>query len=381
MKKVCIIYGVLNFRSRADMLRRYFEKQGYQVTMYTSDFDHLEKKYIEDKEEGTQYIHVCSYYRNFSPARIRSHMSFAKQAEKELSGKKFDLIWVMLPPNSLTKRMGEYRKAHPETKLVSDCQDMWPETLPFAFVPNIFPIRIWKNLRDRYLEKSDFLVTECSLFQKLLLQKHPDLSSETVYFRYCERLECEAEMPISLPENKISLCYLGAVNHIIDIPAIERMIRSLLVFRPVCVHIIGDGESRKKLVKRLQKAGAEVIFHGKIYEKEKKAQIFAMCHYGINMMKKSVCVGLTMKSMDYWENGLPVLNTIAGDTWDFVKNERVGYNISDSVSYEAIADYDISVRTRVKNFYRREFAQERFNEKLDVILSKLKEDNQSEEKA
>lgn len=381
MKKVCILYSFITCRSRAQMLRQFFEDKGCRVTLYTSDYDHWGKKYIEEKDEKTQYIHVSAYRRNMSPARIFSHMSFGKQAIKEISKEQYDLIWVMLPPNSLVKRTTEYRKSHTEPQIVFDCLDMWPETLPVTFVPNILTVRAWKNLRDRYLNNADFLVTECRLFQKLLGKKHPDLPAETLYFRYFTNIENDVKMPLSLPENKLSLCYLGAINHVIDISAIERVVRALLVFRPVCVHIIGDGESRKKLVARLQKAGAEVIFHGRIFEEDKKAQIFAMCHYGINIMKKSVCVGLTMKSMDYWENGLPVLNTITGDTWEFIKNEKVGYNITDSVSYEAVADYDISARARVKNFYRREFAPERFDEKMAVILSKLEENNQSEGKA
>lgn len=36
-------------------------------------------------------------------------------------------------------------------------------------------------------------------------------------------------------------------------------------------------------------------------------------------MKTSVCVGLTMKSLDYYAGGLPIINTIAGDTYEYAK--------------------------------------------------------------
>ena len=43
-------------------------------------------------------------------------------------------------------------------------------------------------------------------------------------------------------------------------------------------------------------------------------------------MKKSVCVGLTMKSIDYFEFGLPIINNIKGDTWNAVEEYGIGIN-------------------------------------------------------
>ena len=37
-------------------------------------------------------------------------------------------------------------------------------------------------------------------------------------------------------------------------------------------------------------------------------------------MKQEVFVGLTMKSIDYFEAGLPIINNIHGDTWNIVKD-------------------------------------------------------------
>ena len=64
----------------------------------------------------------------------------------------------------------------------------------------------------------------------------------------------------------------------------------------------------------MKSAGAEVFYHGKVFDSKEKNRIFETCHYGLNIMKDSVFVGLTMKSMDYFE-GLPIINNIQGDTW------------------------------------------------------------------
>lgn len=41
-------------------------------------------------------------------------------------------------------------------------------------------------------------------------------------------------------------------------------------------------------------------------------------------MKDNVCVGLTMKSIDYFQHGLPIINNIQEDTTEIVKQYKVG---------------------------------------------------------
>ena len=42
-------------------------------------------------------------------------------------------------------------------------------------------------------------------------------------------------------------------------------------------------------------------------------KIINQCHYALNIMKKDVCVGMTMKSLDYFSFGIPIVNNIEGD--------------------------------------------------------------------
>jgi len=49
-------------------------------------------------------------------------------------------------------------------------------------------------------------------------------------------------------------------------------------------------------------------------------------------MNDQVFVGLTTKSIDYAGCGLPLLNTISGDTWTLVEQYGAGFNITDPCS-------------------------------------------------
>lgn len=70
------------------------------------------------------------------------------------------------------------------------------------------------------------------------------------------------------------------------------------------VHIIGEGERREELVQAIRDAGAQAEFHGAIYDEAEKHRILTRCRFGLNLMRDSVCIGLTMKSVDYWKHDL-----------------------------------------------------------------------------
>ena len=84
------------------------------------------------------------------------------------------------------------------------------------------------------------------------------------------------------------------------------------------VHVIGDGENRETFLEKLKSRGLEAEYYGAVYDEEAKRRILEKCGFGINMMTETVQVGLTMKSIDYFCCGLPLINTT--DWSRFLKN-------------------------------------------------------------
>lgn len=101
----------------------------------------------------------------------------------------------------------------------------------------------------------------------------------------------------------------------------------LRICRKVQFHIIGDGEGRDNFLRAVKNTGCEVLYYGVVYDETEKIKILAPCDYGVNMMKDSVSVGLTIKSIDYFSYGLPIINNIKGDTWELVRKYGIGVNI------------------------------------------------------
>ena len=105
---------------------------------------------------------------------------------------------------------------------------------------------------------------------------------------------------------------------------------------------------------------------------EKKKEIFSKCHAGLNLYKNDLYIGLTVKSIDYFNFGLPVINNIIGDTSEFVSRYNVGINVDE----KSVIDFDVLKKMRMNNeniykFYESNFISDVFIDKLRKIVSDL----------
>ena len=327
MKKAVCISCTHHYAERIRAVETALTAAGYDVTYITSDFSHYTKQYYRVELPHCVQIPTRSYTKNISPQRMLSHLKFSRDAMAEVARLKPELLYVEVPPNSLCRSAAGYKRKHPEVKLIFDIFDLWPESFPGLRAKRLlgFPFRLWARFRNKGLPGADLVFTECELFRQKLQRFLKDVPSETLYL--C-RETAAAQMPKPLPQQEaLHLCYLGSINNIIDIPAIAELIGHIRCRREVVLHIIGDGESRDAFIEAVRSTGAQVEFHGKVYEMAAKQAILDRCSFGLNIMKSSVCVGLTMKSVDYFAGGLPILNTIPADTWDLVAQRGIGFNI------------------------------------------------------
>lgn len=320
---------------------RSLQSMGYQTTYVTTDFLHVEKTTYRCPVEGCVQLHVMPYRKNLSVQRILSHRMFAQKVLRYLEEQNPDVVVSLLPPNFLAKYLGQYKKRHPQTKLIFDIFDLWPETFPSSKVKKILaPVfRVWANLRDRNLGTADFVTTECDLFRRRLALDPQ--SSQVIYFSL-PPYEGVAEAD-PLPRDRAEIAYLGSINNIIDIPRIVAVLGALQRRLPTTLHIIGGGERSEEFQASAAAAGIDVRFYGKVFQEEEKHRILAGCHFGLNIMKDSVCIGLTMKSVDYLRHGLPLISNIAADTEELIASQGVGVHVR---QIEVAAD---GIATRIRN--------------------------------
>lgn len=362
------------YEERAELIRSHLS-DSHSVTVISTDFLHIKKCKRETGREGFVHLPTRPYRKNISAGRMLSHYCFAKSAFAELERYSPELIWVMLPANSNAHFAVRYKRAHPEVKLVFDIIDMWPESFPLKKLSKLPPFTLWRNMRDRSLKYADAVVAECDLYREMLADKLSTLPSFTLYL--AKEAEGVKASPV-LPERGISLCYLGSVNNIIDIPLIASLVAELARRTEVTVRIVGSGERMGEFAEAIRSAGGQAILHGAVYDPTEKQRIFDMCHFGINVMRDSVCVGLTMKSMDYLKGGLPLVNNIKCDTARFVESYGAGVNITaEGLSSQAermlslTREELLEMRSAATRAFHDNLTVEKFNGRLSEIREKL----------
>lgn len=357
--KAVIVSSSYSYLERTELLAEAYKSKGYDTTIIMTDFIHASKTFVKETKKGFVFIKTRPYYKNLSAQRLYSHYKFAKDAFAKVREMEVDLLHVLIPANSLAKEANEYKKSHPNVKLYLDFIDLWPETMPINRFKNTIPFRLWKNLRDNNIEGTEAIYCECDLYKKVL-----DVENNNHYKTlYWAKNNGAMESHPNLSEQHIDLCYLGSINNIIDMDLIVEMCNKINCCKPTTLHIIGAGEKKEEFLNLLRTHGIDVHDYGTIYDDSEKQKIFDQCHFGLNIMKSTVCVGLTMKSLDYFRAQLPIINSIKGDTASFVEQYKIGFN--DYKDYVEIMeemtteDY-LLMRRNVKQLYEEKFTKSAF---------------------
>ena len=362
--KAVIVSSSYSYLERVELLKEYYDSKGYETTVLLTDFIHANKNFAKWEKEGYVLIPTYPYKKNISIARLYSHHKFSKDVAVQLKQLDIDILHVLLPANSLAKVAKQYKDQYPNVKLHLDIIDLWPETMPISKFKRTYPFEYWRSLRDNYLDNADVVYCECDLFTTTM-ERQQDERFKTLY--WVKTSEPVTSTPV-LSKDKLHLCYLGSVNNVIDIDYIVSMCVELEKRVKVVLHVVGEGEKRAELLKRTMETGVEVIYHGFVFEPEKKQAIFDKCHFGLNIMKSSVCVGLTMKSLDYFQAGLPMINNIDGDTAEMIAAHNIGFN-----GYHALLEHldelqeedFLAMRRNVRELYYEKFTKEAFVKRLE----------------
>lgn len=376
MKRAFIVDCYDDYEIRLKYVEEVLKQNYDEVTLILSNFNHLNKKHYTDFRKKSIYINVLKYKKNFSIMRIISHYRFALHVKTLCEKYSPDLIYCIVPPNSLVKFMTKYKQSH-NCKLLFDVCDLWPETFPklikVKFIKYFF--LKWANLRDNYLEQSNAVIFECNLFKECVYKQNKPMLSKVMYLCKAQQVKKILE-PIQM--SQINLLYLGSINNLIDISCIIKLLKIMNQYKKTVLHIIGDGEQKHELLRKLAGNKLEYQYYGMIFDNSEKKKIFNICHFGLNIMKPMVCVGLTMKSIDYFSFNLPIINNIGNDTFNIVKAYDVGLNLENNNYHKlakTISKMDWSDLCRMKesviSTYETYFAEEYFKEELGRLLEEV----------
>ncbi len=321
-------YYNYDYPIRVKYLTKYLESKKIKVTIVSADFDHRNKEYYKPENKEILLIHVPAYSKNLSVKRIISHIVFSEKCKNICEKIQPDLIYAITPPNFMFKTLCLVKKNRPNMKLIYEIEDLWPETIPLSLNTKkilYFPMMVWRNLRKKYINTADAIVCECNLYKDYLSNSISEPYIKTIYLSK-DDIKTNYNHPIQY--DTFNFLYLGSINNLIDIDLIIEILCRIKVSHKVELHIIGNGEQRTVLMDRCKKNMIKAIYYGIVYDESEKQKIMSLCHFAFNIMKENVFVGVTMKSLEYFQFGIPIINNIGGDSKIITDKYRCGFNVN-----------------------------------------------------
>lgn len=367
-----LLISCFGCEDRTMLVRDELSKKGFNVYQIYSDYDHLKKAIISKRKKEIIYVSVPQYQKNLSLKRIYSHIVFSANVKKITEQIRPDLIYALIPPNSLTEMLSQYKKKSKNCHLIFDIYDLWPESLPVGSLKKIFGL--WGWIRNRNLKAADYIFLECNSYKKYVAE-YINCKYDVLYLfknQYSKkRLKIENI-------REINFCYLGSVNYLIDSRTMVDLLSNINKKKPVFLHLIGMGEGMVKLKILLEQEHIPYKDHGILFEEKKKDEIFRQCMYGINMYKNGTAIGLTMKSLEYFQAGLPVITSNISDTEFLVKKYGAGIIVQKnriiSAADEVIntnIDKWMNLHKNTLRLYKENFSEEIFREKIRQSLREI----------
>lgn len=372
MKCVCISCFDY-YATRMKNIIHFFEQKGYEVTYIITDFQHFSKEKYKVDYKNTIQIKVPSYKKNMSLKRLYSHAIFSKQVHKLLNQIKPEFVYCMIPPNSLVKQVARFKKQFMNTKVVYDCYDMWPESLPCGKYKKIvsIPLFFWGRLRDKNIWSGNMLLTVSNAQKEMILKKNQCIPVEVM-----QPMILESELPdYSFDTDKLTFCYLGNINHITDINLGVALLSELAKKKTVILHIIGGGQNLDEFSSKLKMNGVIVVKHGVTFDENKKRKIFEKCILGLNIPKAEIHSSMSLKSVEYMHMGLPYINSGEGDNYHIIDQAKIGFNVQPDNLHEIVKKLVeietkdlIEMSKRCVLYYRDNFSNQKVEQYLGNLL-------------
>ena len=338
-------------KQRYWLMAEAFVRAGHQVTLWTSDFNHVGKRYRGlgglGGSEGLEVrlIPTRAYRKNVSWERVRSHRAYAhaweRSAEEVAAARgRPDLLIVSVPPlatGAVALRLARRFNA----RLIADVQDAWPETfvrlLPRPLRP-LAPLLFAPLTRAarRLYRGADLVTGVCDRYRGLVLA-----AGARAYERFylgilpatTPQLRMRQQSPSASPQ--LRLVYAGGLGASYDL---ETALRALVRAPFATLDVAGDGPHRADLEQRARALGVadRVTFHGRLPAAALE-ELLASSTAGLVPMTEESFVGIPNKVADYASAGLVAVSSLNGECADLLARHgaHIAYRAGEADSLAA----------------------------------------------
>jgi glycosyltransferase involved in cell wall biosynthesis len=348
--------------SRPSFVNHILKQAGIETKVLSSDFSHASKRKREIK--GVILFSTIEYKNNKSILRFISHivLSIKFSIYVLLKCKHFDKIYITIPFGLTALIVSLLCKK----KLIVDIVDYWPSSLPFSnnIKSLLHPLfSIWEKINFLAVKRAAQTI---SLSSSFLAKSKATGFGTHILLGATDKSHLVKAKPLSV----LRILYVGNIGRLYDFDTlISAIVESDL---KVKFEIVGDGDNAKKLKKRLLKNRIDFAFHGIIYDEKHLAKIVNNIDFGFNGFV-STTASLSYKSVMYMSFGLPIINSMKGDLWNFVEDNDLGFNYvaGDVASLKDCLQKAFSMKNQSLNFTVTDFFRENFE--MEVVTKQVLE--------
>jgi len=279
-------YGY-GFHTRQHTIAKILKNLGYEITIFSSSFNHLKIKktdvnglFKNEKHDEIKYVWVkTEEYESNGLDRIKNIFEFSKNLNaiyKKFDNKP-DIVWVS-SPQPFTIYNGIKIKKYFKCKFIFEERDIWPLTLEVINgVSKFNPLSmIFRYLQLQAYKKSDLIVTPLDNLNEYV--KKSGFNNKQVEYIPQPFVNFEIEeFDLDLPEDKFIIGYVGSIGHSNSVLNFLKAANLLKDKKDIYFVMGGDGPQLQELKRYSQDNNLENIkFLGKL-KKEKAMFILSKC--------------------------------------------------------------------------------------------------------
>ena len=368
--------------SRFYSIARIFKDNGYDVDVYTSSYEHHEKKQ-RDKSISTDlnviYIDCISYKKNIDPRREVSNIIFSAKVAKVLEKRilDYEAVYCSIPPNNIGKTVGAICKKN-NVPFIVDIEDLWPEAMSTLFSKpfQILTKPYYFDAEKTYAYANGVVGTSEEYTSRAWKNNVRSIPNRIVYVgtdinAFDEEVANNINKVIK-PENEFWVIYTGSIGHSYAIDNVVRAASQIKDNERIKFKILGDGPLRvecEELAKKLHCNNIE--FLGYVTHPVMAAYLIKS-DVTINSFAKGAAQSIVNKVGDYLAAGKPMINTLENkECCALITNNSVGINVPAENTIElvnAINELYLSEEMRISlGNNARLLAEQKFDRKASYM--------------
>ncbi len=384
--------GETRGQSRIPFLAGLLAREGFEVDLITSTFQHWDKAQRDttlERYQGLPYrirfVYEPGYKKNLDLVRINSHRVFARNLRALLksrfadSSHAYDLIYSLIPMNDMARTCAEVA-AKQGVPFIVDVNDLWPEAMRMAVdIPVLSDIAFAPFARDakRVYELASAVVgTSDEYADRPAKDRTKPYIKRTVYVgNDLDAFDDGARKrsgEVEKPEGEFWVSYAGTMSTSQDLETlIEATALAAKRDARIRCKLLGDGPNRPNLEQLAAKCAAPVDFVGYVTHDLMAAYLCAS-DATVNSLISSAPQSIPTKIGDYLAAGIPLINTgLSPELCGKVESDGFGVNVPPE-NAQALADAIVDLaadpqRCAEMGQRGRSVAEEQFDQKRSYL--------------